>query len=126
MNAPVMIRCLGCQAIVDVARAACAACGRCLVCGTIRFAARIDVCATCDVPYCDCCGRCPSCGNIRYSDVGVCVCGHPDDPAHIEELVRENAVVGAGERTGLLGCALTFVALFAVASFIVWLVSYLP
>ena len=128
MSDSVMVRCGGCQAVVDVARAACAGCGRCLACGKIRFAARIDVCDTCDVPYCDCCGRCPSCGDVRYSDVGVCECGHPDDPAHIEQLVRDDAVVGAGKRKSPLGCAGTVVAaaVFAVAVFAVWLTGPPP
>lgn len=124
MTDHVLIRCPGCEAIVNPERAACPGCGRCLNCGTIRINV-VAPCPTCEIPYCGCCGRCPECGELRNTDVGLCECGHPDDKSQLASLIRYNAVAGAEKRPLPLGCVIliTIVALVVVlgnVGFMVW------
>ena len=81
------IRCGGCDAVIELGRAACPGCGRCVGCGD-RRAKGEDTCPRCELPYCACCGRCPGCGGLRYADVEPCECGYPSDPARREEVER--------------------------------------
>lgn len=119
------IKCPGCEGVVDPTRAACPGCGNCLNCGR-RRSKTVTQCDTCDVPYCDCCGRCPVCLDLRYSEVGPCECGHPNDEAKLDELVRYNAVVGAETQRMPFGCVIALTGtLVLLGAGILWLFLWL-
>ena len=87
-----LIRCCGCEAVHESTLAACPVCGRCPACGQKRVSRRQladeSTCRACGVPYCDACGRCQGCGRVRLFEVGVCSCGHPDDPEQIKPVEK--------------------------------------
>lgn len=120
-----VVRCVACNAVVAPTQPACPGCGRCLSCGSIR-AKELKQCPKCDLPYCECCGRCPGCLELRYADLGPCDCGHPDDPAKIERLVRYCAVIGAETPPIAWGCVIATIAVALAILGVVGLVVGIP
>ena len=116
-----LIRCPGCECIVDVADPACSACGRCLNCGVKRIPPIVE-CAGCSVPLCECCQRCVSCGESPTSKLDPCDCGHPNNKKELSNLLKHNALTARKPPTDesissvlLIILVFVLVALMAVA-----------
>ena len=86
-----LIRCPGCECIVDVADPACSACGRCLNCGDKRIQPIVE-CASCSVPLCECCQRCVGCGESPSIQLAPCDCGHPNNKTELSNLLKHHAI----------------------------------
>ena len=117
-----MIRCCGCQSIVSAQASACHNCGRCVNCGRQR-SEPILACSNCKTPICECCGRCLNCNDAPVVKIGICECGHPDDPTKIKDLVDRHS---AKERTkpvgSHFGTFLVLAVLIVIGAAVVYLV----
>jgi hypothetical protein len=91
MAADTLIKCLGCQTVVDARLPACPACARCLNCGKVVGPLPPE-CPHCHTTYCDCCGRCVACGEPRQFEAPPCECGYLSDAADVESLVERASI----------------------------------
>lgn len=85
-----LIRCEGCQAVIESTLEVCLGCGRCPGCGTRRL--RDDQlapnCPECGASQCIGCSRCHACGFRFESGLATCECGHPHDPEQLRRIEK--------------------------------------
>lgn len=101
-----MIRCQGCQAVIESTLEVCLGCGRCPGCGSRRLRGEqlVPACVKCGAFQCIGCSRCHACGSRFESGLATCDCGHPHDAEQLRQI--EKSFAFSPEKSGCLALLL--------------------